>query len=71
MECKFRSRHANSSLGVEIRDHNMPQVTEYAGFIIQNHQEIEDVNYRIQVRWMKSSHASSVICDRKVSLKPK
>ena len=74
MESKFSKRRTNSNLEVRIEDDTIPQVKrfKYLGSIIQNDGEIEgDVNHRIQAGWMKWKSASSVICDKRVTLKLK
>ncbi|KAL5195585.1 LINE-1 retrotransposable element ORF2 protein [Glycine soja] len=74
MKCKFNKRRRVSNSEVKIRDHIIPQVTQfkYLGSVIQDDGEIEgDVNHRIQAGWMKWRKASGVLCDAKVPIKLK
>ena len=55
-ECKLSKRHTNFNLEVKIGDYIISQVIKfkYLGLIIQNNREIEeDINHRIQARWLK------------------
>lgn len=55
MECNFSKRQSISSLEMKVGDHTTTQVTrfKYLGSIVLNNREIEDVNHRIQVKWLK------------------
>ncbi|KAM1152002.1 hypothetical protein FF1_034659 [Malus domestica] len=61
MECKLSANGGSNELGVTIRES-----------ILQKNGELDgDLNHRIQARWMKWKSASTVLCDRHMSLKLK
>ena len=61
--CKFGKKHTNSKLEVEIGNDIIPQVTIFK-YLIQNNGEIDgDINYMIQVGWLKWRSISGNICD--------
>lgn len=56
MKCKFNKRKGVSNLKVKVWDYIILLITfKYFDSITQNDRQIEDgdINYRIQVRWLK------------------
>ena len=72
MICKFSRRCTNNGLEVKIGDHG-PCYKSYSLSILGPSYKMmgeieEDINHRIQTRWMKWKNTSGFICDGKILL---
>jgi len=71
MECKFSKQEIREYNIVTLDGQVIPMSShfKYLGSIIQKDREINsDVNYRIQVGWLKWRSVTGVLCDRNISL---
>ena len=74
IECHFSNNKINDTTNVKIGEHIMKisKNFKYLRSILQENGRIDkNVTHRIQISWNKWRNASSILCDRKVSLKLK
>ena len=71
MKCKFSDNCRNDEVTIRLDEQDVPKSErfKYLDSIIQNYNNINgDMNYKIQVRWMKWRRALGILCDRTISL---